>query len=138
MKIISLVLGIFFNTNAYCIDKYDYELLKANCLYESANTNMAEKIAIVHVVLNRVKSKRWPNTIKGVILQNKQFSWTNNIGSLREPTIKERNQCNTAILKAFKTKQHVFNHYYLASIDPPNWAQGSQSVLVDKHLFLEL
>lgn len=39
--------------------------------------DVREYIAIGNVVMNRVKDKRWPDTVKEVILQWKQFSWTN-------------------------------------------------------------
>lgn len=41
---------------------------------ESGNQPLSGKIAVGNVVLNRVKSPRFPNTIHGVIFQRNQFS----------------------------------------------------------------
>lgn len=45
---------------------------------ESGNQPLSGKIAVGNVVLNRVKSPRFPNTIHGVIFQRNQFSPTKN------------------------------------------------------------
>jgi spore germination cell wall hydrolase CwlJ-like protein len=61
----------------------DTELLAGNMFGEARfieDTIMDEYneyIAISNVVMNRVKSHRWPGNIKEVILQKSQFSWLN-------------------------------------------------------------
>jgi|AntAceMinimDraft_5_1070358.scaffolds.fasta_scaffold116851_2 spore germination cell wall hydrolase CwlJ-like protein len=48
-----------------------------NLHYEARGESLAGIKAVANVVLNRVKSKRWPNTICQVVYQRKQFSWAN-------------------------------------------------------------
>lgn len=136
MKLLLLVL--FFSHTAYALDRYDIEMLVSNCIYETANASEEEKIAVVHVVLNRVADKRFPSSIKSVVLQRKQFSWTNDIGRLREPTLNERRACFKAVLKALNTTPHPYNHYYLATINTPHWAVDQEYKTIDKHNFLKL
>lgn len=133
-----LLILLFFSNASYALDKYDFQLLVANCVYETASASEEEKIAVVHVVLNRVTDRRFPNNIKAVVLQKKQFSWTNDIGRLREPTLNERRACFKAVLKALNTTPHTYNHYYLATINTPHWAVDQEYKTIDKHNFLKL
>ena len=52
---------------------------------ESGNQPLAGKIAVGNVVLNRVRSPRFPNTIYGVIFQRNQFSPASNGTIKRTP-----------------------------------------------------
>lgn len=60
----------------------DYEhILLANCVaneYGSDWVSVYDKACVVAVVINRVNSDRWPNTIEGVLTQPDQFTgyWT--------------------------------------------------------------
>lgn len=61
----------------------DIELMIGNMYGEArfiegdVSDDVREYICIGCVVINRVNDPRWPNTVKEVILQRKQFSWTN-------------------------------------------------------------
>lgn len=58
-------------------DYYDEETLYwlSRIIYsESGNQSMSGKIAVGNVVMNRLKSPLFPNTIKGVLFQKNQFS----------------------------------------------------------------
>jgi N-acetylmuramoyl-L-alanine amidase len=58
-----------------------YTDAERNCLalniYHEARGEPAEgQIAVAHVTLNRVESRRFPNNICDVVWQSRQFSWT--------------------------------------------------------------
>lgn len=53
---------------------------------ESGNQPLKGKLAVGNVVLNRVNSSRFPNTIKGVIFQKNQFSPVSNGTIYRSPS----------------------------------------------------
>lgn len=53
---------------------------------ESCNQPLAGKIAVGNVVLNRVNSSRFPNTVYEVIFQSGQFTPVSNGAIRREPT----------------------------------------------------
>ena len=55
----------------------DLMYLALNIFHEAASEPEDGKIAVGHVVMNRTKLKKFPNTVKEVVLQEKQFSWTN-------------------------------------------------------------
>ena len=47
----------------------EVECLAKNMYYEARNQGTAGKLAVTNVVLNRLKDKRFPNTICGVVKQ---------------------------------------------------------------------
>ena len=55
-------LGIYFNDR-------DNECMAKNIYFESRSDNMAGQFAVADVVLNRVKDKRYPNTVCDVIYE---------------------------------------------------------------------
>jgi spore germination cell wall hydrolase CwlJ-like protein len=50
--------------------------LSRNVLLEAGIEPFRGKVAVACITLNRVRSKAYPNTMKGVIWQTAQFSWT--------------------------------------------------------------
>lgn len=50
-------------------------MLSTALLYEARGESKKGQIAVLDVITNRVKSGRYPNTVKGVISQRKQFSY---------------------------------------------------------------
>lgn len=74
---------VSFSTTSFSKENYidqgfiqeDIVWLALNIYFESRCQSLEDKLALAYVVLNRVYSKRYPNTIKDVITQYKQFSW---------------------------------------------------------------
>ncbi len=54
--------------------KADRDMLARIAMAEAEGEGLIGKALVIRVVLNRVESKAWPNTIEGVIKQPKQFS----------------------------------------------------------------
>lgn len=53
----------------------DVSYLTEAIYFESRDQQLIGQVAVGCTVMNRVKSSRWPNTIKGVVHQYKQFSY---------------------------------------------------------------
>lgn len=53
--------------------------------HESGNQSVKGKQSVAEVVINRVRSEKYPDTVCGVIKQNNQFSWYNKNVSLSNP-----------------------------------------------------
>ena len=49
------------------------QCMALNVYYEARGSNLADKVAVADVVLNRVKDTRYPNTICEVVKQGKQY-----------------------------------------------------------------
>lgn len=57
----------------------DLDALARTIWGEARSEGYAGMQAVANVIMNRFKSPRWPNTVRGVALQNKQFSaWNSN------------------------------------------------------------
>ena len=52
------------------------ECLAVAVFFESRSQPIEGQYAVAEVVMNRVESDRWPNTICDVVFQDKQFSFT--------------------------------------------------------------
>ena len=50
--------------------------LACNLYYEASTEGYQGMVAIVAVTMNRVDSKHYPNTVREVVWERKQFSWT--------------------------------------------------------------
>lgn len=53
----------------------DIECLAMNVYHESRSDNLAGQFAVADVVLNRVRDRRWPNTICDVVYQGPVSNW---------------------------------------------------------------
>lgn len=72
--ILAVLLGIPV-AHSYSIE--DLEYLTEAIYFEARGESIQGQEAVAHVILNRVSDKRWPSTIKGVIIQRLQFSYRN-------------------------------------------------------------
>lgn len=67
----------------YTSEKVEYEEIDLFCMakniyHEARGEDSIGKYAVAQVTLNRLKSKKYPNTICKVVMDNYQFSWANN------------------------------------------------------------
>lgn len=68
-------------------ETYDRYCLAQNIYFESANQSFAGKLAVAHVVINRMEDLQFPNTVCGVVYQAKTYTnWKGN-------EVPIRNQC---------------------------------------------
>lgn len=76
---IAAVTLFFVSNTARAEDKTQIQCIADNIYYEARGEPKQGKYAVGHVVMNRVKDKRFPNTPCGVIKQRAkgicQFSW---------------------------------------------------------------
>ena len=65
--------NMFYNEQVFAAE--DYICMAKNIYFEARNESRKGQIAIALVTLQRVKDPRYPNTVCGVVYDNKQFSW---------------------------------------------------------------
>lgn len=129
--------------------------LAMNVYYEARGEGVAGQMAVAQVTMNRVKDKRFPNTVCGVVTQHKQFSWTNTmlvkgnyygrIGYKLKPAYFPKNE--RAWESSVRVARMVINgevaditngaiFYHEKSISP-YWQPGRQSYVaeVGNHIF---
>ncbi len=79
----TLLLVLFLTTSLYSGEPVpvanftanDVKCLAANIHFEARGESHKGQVAVAHVTLNRVKDKRFPKSICGVVKQPGQFSW---------------------------------------------------------------
>ncbi len=80
MFFVILVLTILFhgygNADVYEPKDNDLDCLAQNIYFEAKSESQAGQIAVGQVVLNRVNSPKYPNTICEVIRQGPTYNWT--------------------------------------------------------------
>lgn len=108
--------------------KKNIRLLASIIYCEAGNQSYSGKLAVGIVVMNRVRSSSYPNTVKGVIYQKSQFGPVSS-GLLDKTmknykaggfTSKDQKQCIRAAKQALngikaikvKNKRKVFSNYY--------------------------
>ena len=132
------------------INQTELACLAKNIYFESANESDLGKIAVAMVVLNRVESQDFPNTICEVVHQpsrnstNKrgcQFSWTCD-GKPDTVRSQEKYQAIVAlsrdILRSRDTIVDIVDGalYYHAVYVKPSWAKYFEKVArIDTHIF---
>lgn len=126
--------------------------LALNIYFEARGSNLADKVAVADVVINRKKDRRYPDTVCGVVQQAKldtnghprlnqcQFSWYCD-GRADTPTDQDR--WEEAKLLAYQILIH--NKYrgitegsthYHATYVSPKWAASYQQVgRIGEHIF---
>ena len=84
----------------------DIKLLARLCQYE-AGTHYNGSLAVANVVLNRVKSKKYPNTLNGVIFQRSQFGTLSRRNILPSRFPKPHSNCVKAAKAALNGKNNI-------------------------------
>ena len=122
------------------------DLLAKTLYLEAGNQPFEGKCAIAIVILERVKDKRWPNTIREVILQPHQFSCWN--GRDPETTLilpnKSFQDCDRIARMIYigTFERYIgpawvgFNHYYNPDLCQPAWASVMcERAQIGNHIF---
>jgi|TARA_R110000803_G_scaffold26794_4_gene63080 spore germination cell wall hydrolase CwlJ-like protein len=96
--------------------------LADNLHYEARGESLAGIRAVANVVLNRVKSKRWPNTVCEVVYQYKQFSWANKARARHPTNVAYTQQVQLVVSRAIagklKDNTRGATHYHTLAVKP--------------------
>lgn len=119
----------------------DLAWLTINAYHEARGESREGKVAVCHVVCNRMEKKK--KSAKDVILEPSQFSWAN--GGARPP-IKEYEalvECFAAAQECMLARAHGVtlggaDHYFADSIAPPGWSKKMTKVCkIGDHTFFK-
>ena len=125
------------------LDKQEIHCGYQNVYFESQGEPDLGMVAVSQVVINRVKDKRWPNTVCEVVWQNKQFSWTHDGKSDRIPTnsqYRQRLWIKAVYMFMIAYGEDITNgatHYHSVTVNP--WWANSMEVtaIIGNHIFLK-
>lgn len=121
------------------------ECLAVAVFFEARDQPLAGQYAVAEVVMNRVADPRWPNTICGVVFQDRQFSFTHDGKSDRmekyaaNDVIEWRamNQARTVAKQVYDEgyTELEATHYHALSVRP-SWAKHYEQVgRIGDHVF---
>lgn len=107
----------------------EHRCLIENVYYESRGEPLSGQIAVAQVTLNRVRSKRYPNTICEVVHQPYQFSWTLN-KKRKKPDPRSQSWINSArvafsVLDGYVKEDYSKGAIYFFNprVVKPRWAR---------------
>ena len=142
MKKLLVVLALFSVTACaeHEVAPVDKDCMILNVYHEARGESKAGQLAVMHVVMNRVQSVDYPNTICDVVWQNRQFSWTQDGKSdrMKNHVLRWRTKL---IVKDFFDKWKDFDNSYGATMYhadriTPFWADSyDKTVQIDNHIF---
>ncbi|MBB4659717.1 cell wall hydrolase [Parvularcula dongshanensis] len=127
------------------IDDDDRRCLTEAIYYEARSQTLAGRMAVADVVLNRVESRRYPNTVCGVVFQGAAKGWGCQFsfacdGSM-EKAVERRAMIKaqaaaTAVLGGFRLPLSGGATHYHADYVQPFWVGAmEQTAVLDDHLF---
>lgn len=124
-----------FNLAVSAVDSETNCLAKA-IYFEARGESNLGKVAVAKVVLNRVNSPKFPNTVCGVVYQKHQFSWT------KKPTKIVNQQAwaasvslaNKAITTGLPKLKNFTALYFHSKSVKPNW-KLTKIAKIGNHVF---
>ena len=110
-------------------DAYTLDLISRVIMHESGNQCLEGKIAVGNVILNRVASPLFPNTVYDVLFQKNQFPGATNA----TPT----SECIIAAKLALEGVNVVPNAYWFNRVGLNSWAAKNKTLLtiIEDHAF---
>lgn len=121
------------------------ECLLCNCANEAGHESERGRQEVQRVILRRVVSSVFPNSICGVVLQDSQFSWAKNDRWQTHNRLPDSNpgsgellnRCVDSTIAAINSGPGNFDHYYNPALAAPDWASRALArERIGNHSFL--
>ncbi len=125
--------------NEVILNSDDVHYMALTMYHEARNQSEIGRIAVGFVILNRVQSSNFPKTIKQVVLQSKQFSWTNTTKS--EPKDSDiweecKQISESLLLNEYKKDPTNGSTHYCTVTNKNQWKNTMKKVVqIDNHIF---
>lgn len=118
----------------------DVECLARNIYFEAGVEDMAGKLAVGNITINRVKTGRWGKNICSVVYAKKQFSWTLEKKRawipLKGKTWADSQAAAAAVLDGVHVKKLNKALFYHADYVDPYWKDHTKKVAqIGRHIF---
>ena len=121
------------------------ECLAVAVFFEARDQPLTGQYAVAEVVMNRVMDPRWPDTICGVVFQDKQFSFTHDGKSDKMETYAKNDEIEWRAMNQARTvAKEIYDsgyveleatHYHALSVRP-SWAKHYEQVgRIGDHVF---
>ena len=100
------------------------------------------KLAVANIILNRVRSSRYPNTVTGVVYAKNQFSGVCDASGNISARFAERlaagprtDECMKAVLQALSGVNNVSNYTAFITTSTANYSAYSDYMIIGDHCF---
>ena len=120
--------------SSYSAGSDDVTLLAALCQYE-AGTNYDNCLAVANVVLNRVRSSSYPNSIRGVIYQSGQFGTVTSGALDRFLSNGPASTCVSAAQAALSGSNNIGSRVQFRAVWATDPSSHSNSVVIGDNCF---
>jgi len=133
---------IILNSPSIAYTTQDIECLALTIYFEARGEPQEGKIAVAFVVLNRVKSKKFPSSICDVVFDRCQFSWTcdkiSNIPKNKHAWNKSKQLATDILAHKYKDNTKGAQFFHKKTITP-KWAKSlTLTTVIDNHKFYKL
>jgi spore germination cell wall hydrolase CwlJ-like protein len=122
-------------------EKELFELTRA-IYFEARGEDDLGQAAVAHVILNRVKSPFYPDSVREVVWQKEQFSWTQDGKSDRmtDPRAIQKAVDIALAVSRGKIKDPTGGalHYFAHKRVKPAWAEAGFRFILGQHTFVKL
>jgi spore germination cell wall hydrolase CwlJ-like protein len=122
-------------------EKELFELTRA-IYFEARGEDDLGQAAVAHMILNRVQSPLYPDTVREVVWQKGQFSWTQDGKSARmtDPQAIQKAVDIALAVSRGKIKDPTDGalHYFAHKRVKPYWAKEGFRFILGKHTFVKL
>jgi N-acetylmuramoyl-L-alanine amidase len=121
--------------------KNEIVALTSNIYHESRGEPKLGKYMVGYVTINRVLNPKFPNTIYGVVVDRRQFSWYNGRDCLipQNLNVKQWKECYEIAIDVLQNIAFdpTFGALYFHTVDVnPKWAKEKQFIIrVGNHKF---
>lgn len=124
--------GILEKEEKICLSNEDYQALLKIVEAEAGSEDEKGKILVANVVLNRVKSEQFPNTVKEVVLQKENgISQFSPVGNGRYEKVVISDETKQAVERALEGEDFSEGALYFAA---RKYASPSRMKWFDEHL----
>jgi len=133
---------IVYNQKQVKFSPKEKECLAKNIFNEAGVEPFIGKVAVGHVTINRLQTKRWGTDLCKVVYARKQFSWTNipkrrnkkPVGKLWEESVIAANEVESGA--RISTLDDSTLWYHTDYIRPPSWSDSKYTTdKIGQHIF---
>jgi spore germination cell wall hydrolase CwlJ-like protein len=142
MTVLSPLLAKHGYDGAANVDRDELYCAAQNIYFESRGEPDLGQLGVGQVVLNRVESPKWPDSICDVVWQEKQFSWTHdgksdriNVGNKLNRLAWMKSVFYAVMAMVEDDATNGATHYHNKSVEP-YWANSmNQTAIIGNHIF---
>ena len=139
LVVVVVLLAYVFATDAHAVSSDEKQCIADSIYHEARGESVEGMIAVANVIINRMRSSRYPDTACAVVYQYRQFSWTLYASKL-QPIVDYGNEYIERIAELALQSRLIditggATHYHTTYINPRWAASKKQTFVIGQHIF---